>query len=97
MSEKPELSMWLEEQRHLPEVLRDFSNQKEVFAIIERIFARHLPADVNRRDAHIYVVDFFLHFMATRGYTLQKTRTRIDFKDLAKDLEFWREYKMAIF
>lgn len=43
MSEKLELSRWLEDQKHLPEVLRDFSNQKEVFAIIERIFSRHLP------------------------------------------------------
>ena len=36
--------------------------------------------------AHIYVIDFFLWYMAKCGYTLQKSRAKIDFIDYQNDI-----------
>lgn len=38
-------------------------------------------------QGHCYVIDIFLWFMAAHGYTLQKTRTKLEFLDLEKTLK----------
>lgn len=43
-------------------------------------------------DAQIYVVDIFLHFMAKRGYTLQKARHSIEFNNLDNEIKEMRSY-----
>ena len=84
---------------YLPPFMQDFHDQKDLFkrigAIVQnaqkkgdstdKIFTRDLPAWTN---AHIYVIDFFLWYMAKCGYTLQKNRTKIEggFIDLQADI-----------
>ena len=74
---------WLDAGGHLPPFLRDSHAQKDVFkwmfrsveAARARGDARGL-GDLTWVAAHVFVIDFFLWFMARHGYTLQRTRHR---------------------
>lgn len=99
---------WLEAKLHLPSVMRDFHAQKDVFKAVQRWVSRaqaEKPEDHMVRDlpnwivAHVYVIDFFLGFMALHGYTLQRTEKRsgFDFADLSKTLERLREEEAEAF
>ncbi len=47
-------------------------------------------ANYSSTQANCYVVDYFLRFMATHGYTLQKTQASVDeFLDLEESVEQW--------
>lgn len=41
--------------------------------------------------AHVYVIDFFLWFMAHHGYTLQKSRAPVEFCDIDATIEMLNE------
>lgn len=94
---------------YLPPPIRDFHDQKELFKDIQRFVENKQRADKNYTyldgmtwvKAHVYVIDFFLWFMAQHGYTLQKCRRKdVEFHDLEtelaahKDLRF-KEYLEA--
>ena len=79
------LKRWREDQKHLPEFMRDFHNCKRLFkGIADFIVVEddHPAKDVNWRQAHCYTIDVFLWFMAMHGYTLQRSRTRLDYEGL---------------
>lgn len=86
MSEKRE--QWMKEGRYLPQPLRDFHDQKDVFKLMHEFQKlddnRDMPNWVN---GQIYVIDCFLWFMARRGYTLQRARIKLPFQDLNAELE----------
>lgn len=73
-----ELDEWLESGRHLPDKMRDFHDQKDLFKSMHYLHQDAEGADKNPTwiQGHIYIIDFFLWFMAARGYTLQKTRKK---------------------
>lgn len=78
-----ELDKWLSSLQYLPCFMRDFHDQKDIFKSIEYLYQDNenfdkIPYWVS---SHIYTVDFFLWYMASRGYTLQKSRKNIEFKD----------------
>lgn len=83
------LTKWLQSGKHLPEPLRDFHNQKDFFKSMHHLQQDNEGAEDNPNwvKGHIYIIDFFLWFMASRGYTLQKNR--------AKNIEFknWPNYQ----
>lgn len=77
---------------YLPEPIRDFHDQKDLFKSMHLLYQdsegeKNMP---NWMQGQIYVVDWFLWFMAARGYTLQKTRK--------KNIEFfdWPNYRELI-
>lgn len=80
---------WMTKGLYLPKIMRDFHDQKALFKTI------HSLVDPNRTEiqeidwiqAQCYVIDIFLWFMAVRGYTLQKSRSKYPFKDIEADLE----------
>jgi hypothetical protein len=81
---------------YLPRFMRDFHDQKELFKDIQTFVEKRKKAEPNYTyldgltwvAAHVYVVDFFLWFMAQHGYTLQKTRVRgVEFHDINEELE----------
>ena len=87
---KPALDTWLRDQAFLPAVLRDFHKQKTLFKRIgQAIEKRRNSLEATSVDhelptwlvGHIYVIDYFLWFMAKHGYTLQKTHARYEFYD----------------
>lgn len=77
------LTEWLKTGEYLPDFMRDFHDQKDLFKAIHSAYRNDDPAGrmPSWVTSHIYVVDWFLWFMASRGYTLQKCRK--------KDIE-WR-------
>jgi hypothetical protein len=97
---------WLEAKLHMPHALRDFHAQKDIFKAVQHWVGKaqaEKPGDHMVRDlpnwivAHIYVIDFFLWFMAVHGYTLQRAEKRsgFEFEDLSATLETMREHEAA--
>lgn len=85
-----ELKAWREQQKHLPEFMRDFHRCKQLFRGISEYIvceADHPANDVNWRQAHCYTIDVFLWFMAKHGFSLQRCRVRKNFEDLDALLE----------
>lgn len=84
------INKWLNSGRYLPKPLRDFHGAKEIFRAIDEIVERYPEDLVKRPDwvaCHCYVIDVFLWFMAQRGWTLQRTRCNLEFRDLDTDVK----------
>lgn len=85
--------------RYLPVPLRDFHKQKGLFKTLWRFYERqeerekaadpfrHPPLEgLNWLVSHIYVIDWFLWFMARYGYTLRKDPRITPSRDLDEDI-----------
>lgn len=79
------LSEWLTSGEYLPHFMRDFHDQKDVFKAMHNTI-KNADKNGNPRDGHIYVIDTFLWYMARCGYTLQKSRKDVPFKDMDDDI-----------
>ena len=78
-----ELHRWMESLAYLPEFMRDFHDQKDLFKTIDELVNKNEGTRrVNWVDAQIYTIDVFLWFMARRGYTLQRSRAKQSFLDI---------------
>lgn len=95
---KQDVTAWRKSAAHLPPALRDFHDQKEVFKTIDEMYQRErgkspVPplAEISWIDGQIYTIDFFLWFMARHGYTLQRSRARVEFADLNETVGARRE------
>lgn len=100
----PSLDEWVRSGRYLPVFMRDFHDQKLLFKRIDEIVQRRRAKEPYAEHmypswiaAHIYVVDFFLWYMAKMGYTLQRTRVNVEVCDLDADLaDFRKRYEEAV-
>lgn len=82
-----DLRAWLDSAEYLPEFMRDFHDQKDLFKTIHGLVHAHDGTKaITWRDAHIYTIDVFLWFMARRGYTLQHSRTKCEFLDIQQTI-----------
>jgi hypothetical protein len=98
---------WLRDGSYLPRVLRDFHDQKDVFKCIWKTLLRRRAAKPDERDdlasmtwiqGHIFVIDFFLWFMAQHGYTLQRADKRVfEYFDLGTTLKEMKDEEAAAF
>lgn len=77
---------WLKSGQYLPEFLRDFHDQKDLFKWMhstipedDRVLSR---GDLSWVFAHVFVIDFFLWHMARCGWTLQRSRVKAEFADV---------------
>lgn len=87
---------WLKSLQYLPPPLRDFHDQKEVFKAMHQIInvdGHEYARSVDWVTGQCYVIDIFLWFMARRGYTLQRSRAKVPFRDLHTDLEELRQQR----
>lgn len=88
MDDLPKPDAWLKSGEYLPEFMRDFHDQKDLFKALQPIMQRSVDGgntyleNMNWTMAHIYVVDVFLWCLARRGYTLQKSKKKLDFEDI---------------
>lgn len=92
-----QLRQWREDQKHLPVLMRDFHNCKELFKTISEYIVCEdgNPANkVNWVQAHSYTIDVFLWFMAEHGYTLQKCRAKQDFSNLPERMAQHRSVRL---
>jgi hypothetical protein len=87
------IDAWMKAGKYLPDVLRDFHDQKDVFKAMHDMQKPADPADaisgaysLSFVTGQCYVIDRFLWFMARRGYTLQRSRARLPFRDLQADV-----------
>ena len=96
-----ELQAWRARGSYLPDILKDFHDQKEVFKAMHELL--NMPSDASPFkipswvDGQVYVIDFFLWFMARYGYTLQKSRAKQEFESLPNALEALRKHRNAKF
>lgn len=84
MSEEP-LYAWLKSGNYMPPEFRDFHAQKDLFNAMHNTI-QNADENGNARDGHIYVVDTFLWYMARCGYTLQRCRKDLPFKEMEDDI-----------
>lgn len=79
--------------KHLPDFMRDFHDCKDVFKAMHAMYAHgeqgkpeheRMP---NFRSGMCYTVDWFLWFMALHGWTLQRSRADVDFRDIHATVE----------
>ncbi|EFH1106887.1 hypothetical protein F6191_19665 [Escherichia coli] len=96
MSNENGLIEWLQSGEYLPGFLRDFHDQKDVFKAMHDTIG-NANENGNARDGHIYVIDTFLWYMARCGYTLQKSRKNVEFKDMQDDIERSKEWRREAF
>lgn len=96
MSNENGLIEWLQSGEYLPGFLRDFHDQKDVFNAMHDTIG-NANENGNARDGHIYVIDTFLWYMARCGYTLQKSRKNVEFKDMQDDIERSKELRREAF
>jgi hypothetical protein len=98
------LREWLKSGLYLPEILRDFHDQKDFFKFIGfRVSERFKFETENGRSSAmcyegfnwmyfgIIVVDFFLWYMAMNGHTLQKSKKKLDFHNYEETMRSSRE------
>jgi hypothetical protein len=100
------LDAWMKEGRYLPEFMRDFHDQKDLFKAMDEVAQRSVTngnayiKDVSWIGAQVYTVDIFLWVMAKHGYTLQKTRKPFSFGDIREFMNAamvrWREQASAV-
>ncbi|MEP8883495.1 hypothetical protein ABKV35_00175 [Enterobacter kobei] len=96
MSNENGLVKWLQSGEYLPGFLRDFHDQKDVFKAMHDTIG-NANENGNARDGHIYVIDTFLWYMGRCGYTLQKSRKNVEFKDMQEDIERSKERRREAF
>lgn len=90
MSDDP-LYAWLKSGDYMPQEFRDFHAQKDLFQAMHNTI-QNANENGNARDGHIYVVDTFLWYMARCGYTLQRSRKKVPFKNMDDDIKkYWQE------
>lgn len=90
-----EITEWLKTGNYLPPAMRDFHDQKDLFKTVHELVElsrlkhpdEHRLENMTWVDAHVYTVDIFLWFMARRGYTLQRSRQKLPFRDLYDDVQ----------
>ncbi|WP_372774506.1 hypothetical protein [Pantoea sp. WEP] len=90
------LSDWLTSGEYMPEFLRDFHSQKDLFKAMHNTIT-NADENGNWRDGHIYVVDTFLWYMARCGYTLQRSRKQVPFKNMEDDIDRYKKEMSAHF
>jgi hypothetical protein len=94
--------------KHLLPFLQDFHDQKDVFKWLSQFLNNAQEKDTkdgkmrledmpNWASAHIYTIDFFLWYMGMAGYTLQRSRSNVDFLDLDAQLEQFKRMKAKAF
>ncbi len=79
------VSAWRSAGLHLPPVMRDFHDQKDVFKLVHDLTEPPEDSRINHPswvDGQIYAIDTFLWCMARHGYTLQRSRARLPFESL---------------
>jgi hypothetical protein len=80
----------------LPNFLTDFHDQKEFFKYLHERYGTKNPNDnfvangdsINWATGCIYIIDWFLHFVAKFGYKLQKWRKKdVNFRNIFEEVQ----------
>ena len=97
---KTDILEYLNTQKNLPDWMRDFHDQKDLFKSIHSQWAnkKHshpVLSEVSWVQGHQFSVDIFLWWMGMHGYKLQKDRTKnVDFLDPHKTIERFKNERV---
>lgn len=94
------LDQWMKSGGYLPPVMRDFHDQKDLFKALHDLVAvenHGYAGKVDWMTGQCYVVDIFLWWMAKHGYTLQRSRAGLPFRDLECDVRDANSRRTASF
>lgn len=83
------LKRYVESADYLPDVLKDFHDQKLLFKRLGEIVKNRKDGytdNVSWTAGQVYTIDVFLYYMAVHGYTLQRSRKQVDFENIDEDL-----------
>lgn len=97
---KISIDLWRKDGKHLPEFMRDFHDQKDLFKAMHEttVWPDNEISGITWVQSHILIIDVFLWFMARHGYTLQKTRTRLtDADDIEQTMLACRKHRANVF
>lgn len=99
MADQNKIEKFKHDGRYLPECLRDFHDAKDVFKHLIGNYdsGDTIPREVDWTTGMCYVIDYFLWKMANYGYTLQKSRCKIDFYDLQEVLDSRKKEEADMF
>jgi hypothetical protein len=91
-----ELDDYMSNGENLPEFIKDFHDQKDLFKTIYDQYregnAKKLLTNVNWVDAHCFTIDVFLWWMGRHGYKLQKTRKQgVEFNDPTETIKHFTD------
>lgn len=83
---KKTVDQYMDEGNYLPDILKDFHDQKNLFKCMHCKYEstdneNRFPEAPNWRDGQIYTIDWFLWYMARRGYKLQKCRAEVEWEE----------------
>jgi len=84
-----EIQTWIGDGKYLPAPLRDFHDQKDCFKAMHSIIQvgnHEYAKDIGWVAGQCYTIDIFLWFMAHHGWTLQKSRQKLDFRSLESSI-----------
>lgn len=86
---KTDIDTYLNSGAYLPRPLRDFHDQKDVFKTMHGSIREDHESirEVSWIKGQCYVIDVFLWWMARRGWTLQRSRAKVEFRDLGADVK----------
>lgn len=93
------LKNYLDSGEYLPDFMMDFHDQKLLFKRLNRIVENRQDGytdNINWIEAQVYTVDIFLYFMADHGYTLQKSRKKVDFSSITDEMAAYNEEQQDI-
>lgn len=85
---------------HLPEILKDFHDQKDFFKAIYHNCGEtsDVLKDVNWMQAHVLTIDVFLHWAGLHGYKLQKSRAKgVEFYDIEETINAFKAKQSELF
>jgi hypothetical protein len=90
------LDSYVKSEKHLPVFMRDFHDQKGLFKSVSEWASKSKSNKIGWVDAHCYVIDIFLQFMAMHGYTLQRTRANQEFYNIQDTLNVYEKKRRDI-
>lgn len=93
-----DLHDYMKNQKNLPDFMRDFHDQKDLFKTIYDQYSegnnKELLSRINWIDAQCFTIDIFLWWMGIHGYKLQKIRQKeIDFFDANETINHYTEIR----
>lgn len=94
------LKTWRENGLYLPKFLRDFHAQKDIFKTIHRfvkVEEHDYCKDISWVAGQCYVIDIFLWYMARKGWTLQRSRQKLEFENIYDDIAAREKEETEIF
>jgi hypothetical protein len=91
-----DLQEFLRNGDHLPEFIKDFHDQKDLFKAIYEQWQEEndVLKNISWVDAHVFSIDVFLWWMGLHGYKLQKVRKQgLEFYDPQETIQHFNDIR----